>query len=51
MNKLKEQYCSPTTNILVVRFEGMLMQSGFPKAGGAGQAGANDSYNAYDEDF
>ena len=27
MNKIKELYSSPTTKILVVRFEGMLCQS------------------------
>ena len=48
MNTIKELYCSPTTKILVVRFEGMLCQSLF---GGQGAAGAEASYNSYDEDF
>lgn len=46
MNKLKEHYCSPTTNILVVRFEGMLMQSGGANgyhAGGGGSYGDGET--------
>ncbi len=36
MNKIKELYSSPTTKILVVRFEGMLCQSQYGTAGSAG---------------
>lgn len=50
MDKNKATYERPTTNLLVVRFEqGLLI--GSPQAGAAGQAGANEVYNAYDEDF
>ena len=44
MNKLKEQYCSPTTNILVVRFEGMIMQSGGYGAKGAAGSNIEEGY-------
>ena len=47
MNKNKQAYIRPTTDILVVRFEGALL-TGSPAAGAAG---ANDTYNIYDEDF
>ena len=45
MKKLKELYSSPTTTVLVVRFEGALMQSLY---GGKGAAGAT-LVNADDE--
>ena len=48
--KLKELYSSPATTVLVVRFEDCLLNAS-PRLGIAGQAGANDTYNAYDEDF
>lgn len=47
MNKNKQAYDRPTTDVLVIRFEGNLL-TGSPVAG---QAGANDVYNVYDEDF
>ena len=47
MNKKTSLYEAPTTKVLVVRFEGSLL-TGSPIAG---QAGANETYNSYDEDF
>ena len=47
MNKAKENYLSPTTDLLVVRFEEGIL-TGSPIAG---RAGANETYNIYDEDF
>ena len=44
----KTDYQKPTCEILVVRFEENIMS---PKLGVAGRAGANDTYNSYDEDF
>lgn len=44
----KQFYETPTTKTLVVRFEGMLCQSRY---GANGAAGAEASYNNYDEDF
>lgn len=47
MNKLKEQYCSPTTNILVVRFgESILVISGGANySSRAGGAGGDDAFD------
>lgn len=47
MNKKKSLYEVPTTDVLVVRFEEALL-TGSPVAG---QAGANETFNFYDEDF
>ena len=47
MNKKKSLYEAPTTDVLVVRFEEGVL-TGSPVAG---QAGANETYNFYDEDF
>ncbi len=47
MNKKKSLYEAPTTDVLVVRFEEGVL-TGSPVAG---QAGANETYNYYDEDF
>ena len=44
----KTDYQKPTCEILVIRFEENIMS---PKLGVAGRAGANDTYNSYDEDF
>ena len=51
MNKKKSLYEAPTTDVLVVRFEGALLTLSGPLAGVAGAAGANETYNVYDEDF
>lgn len=48
MKKIKEIYSQPQCETLVVRFEENIMS---PKLGVAGRAGANDTYNSYDEDF
>ena len=45
MNKKKSLYEAPTTNILVVRFEGMLMASGDPRKGGINNIGGDDVLN------
>ena len=47
MIKNKEQYCSPTTNILVVRIEGVLMTSD-PNA--VRSNSASSGYVVYDLD-
>ena len=49
MNKEKQEYLSPTTEALVVRFEGVIC--GSPNYGSSGGAGANQGYNDYGEDF
>ena len=49
MNKNKSLYEAPTTNILVVRFEGMLMTSGDPRKGGINNIGGDDVLN--DDDW
>ena len=46
----KKLYEQPTTKVLVVRVGGCFLVTS-PLLGKAGQAGANDIYNAYDEDF
>ena len=48
MNKQKLNYLAPEAETLVIRFEENIMS---PKLGVAGRAGANDTYNSYDEDF
>lgn len=49
MNKIKETYERPTTDLLVIRFEqGLLQASNY---GAKGAAGAEATYNIYDEDF
>ena len=45
MNKTKQGYVAPLSDLLVVRFEQNIMSPV------AGQAGANETYNVYDEDF
>ena len=45
MNKTKQGYVAPLSDLLVVRFEENIMSPV------AGQAGANEMYNVYDEDF
>lgn len=47
MNKIKSLYEAPTIDILVVRLEGGVL-TGSPVAG---QAGANEAYLYYGEDF
>ena len=47
MNKIKSLYEVPTINIFEVRLEESVL-TGSPVAG---QAGANETYNYYDEDF
>lgn len=44
MNKLKELYSSPTTEILVVRFEGNIMSNpdGFHQGGGGSYTPGED---------
>ena len=48
MKTQKQNYLSPVTETLVVRFEGVVCQSPNDEAG---MAGAFELYNAYDEDF
>ena len=47
MNKIKSLYEAPTIDVLVVQFEESVL-TGSPVAG---QAGADEIYNYYDEDF
>lgn len=49
----KQHYETPTTETLVVRFEGALLNGGSPNLvyGARGAAGADATYNGYDEDF
>ena len=47
MNKIKSLYEAPTIDILEVQIEESVL-TGSPVAG---QAGANETYNYYDEDF
>lgn len=49
MNTIKELYCSPTTKILVVRFEETILQ-GSPY-GQQGYAGGNADRRIIDEEF
>ena len=50
MNKKQlMDYESPTTNVLELRFEGMVCTS--PNYGVLGGAGADQEYNNYGEDF
>ena len=49
MNKMKSLYEAPTTDVLVVRFEGMVCTSpgsGYSRSGGAGNVmNEDDDYN------
>ena len=50
MNKQKQvSYEAPTTDVLELRFEGMVCTS--PQYGVLGGAGANQEYNNYGDDF
>ena len=50
MNKQKQvSYEAPTTDVLALRFEGMVCTS--PQYGVLGGAGANQEYNNYGDDF
>ncbi len=46
IQKQLELYEAPITNVLELRFEGMVCTSPIP-----GQAGANENYNNYGVDF
>ena len=53
MIKNKEQYCSPTTNILVVRFEGVLMTSDIIESNGTQRSrvvsGIDSGFDGWEE--
>ena len=50
MIKNKEQYCSPTTNILVVRVEGVLMTSDVYDPNAVRSNSSSSGYIVYDLD-
>ena len=47
MTKLKQTYLSPETDLLVVRFEGAILQASYGAKGAAGQRMVDDDDYTY----
>ena len=50
MNKKKTTYERPTTDVLVIRFEGNLLQASYGDQGKAGTLGTGNVYDFGDDD-
>ena len=50
MEKIKVTYDRPTTNLLVIRCKGKLLQASYGEQGKAGTLGSGNVYNFGDDD-